>query len=340
MPSPITTQGFQVQAQPGINYLDPRLFAGGLSEIVPNIGRGASTVGGLVEMQDNAQMRPIRQALANIQLQEAQNRLAMAPLEQQLAALRLGEAQQRGAIPTEIVESVDVIGGGTRLTPGDPSATFENFTISEEYAPKVRRTGGTRVGAGGVLTPFVRDETLATSADIARQAAQDKSLFDQREARIATDMIRAENDRIKAEAARERAVVAREKAALIEANPSFGFVDVKKADGQTYRQYFPKSEPSRIVHEVNRGDIGGDNFFNFFGRGSTAQPVGVAPAAGSGFSLLNNQVAADLAAARGGGNIAAPTPAAKETFDVGKTYTDASGNRAEYLGNGQWREVQ
>jgi hypothetical protein len=339
MPSPITTQGFTVQAQPGINYLDPRLFAGGLSEIVPNIGRGAGVVGGLYEMHDNAQMRPIRQSLANIQLREAENRLAMAPLEQQLAALRLGEAQQRAAIPTEIVENIDILGGGTRLAPQNPNASFADFQITEEYAPKIRRTGGTRVGAGGALTPFTKDETLATAADVQRQAAGDKlaaaaearlaanqeSLASYRQMQAETARIKAENDQLKAE--------------YLQNNPGFGFVDVERADGKTYRQYFPKNNPQRIIHEVNRGEIGGDNFFNFFGKGQggATTATGAAP----GFSALSNQVLADLDAARGGGRTApAAVPVAKETFDVGKTYTDATGNRAEYLGNGQWREVQ
>lgn len=173
MPSPIQTGGFQVQAQPGISYLDPRLFAGGLTEIIPNIGRGASMVGGLYDMQENAQLRPTRAALANIELQEAENRMAMAPLERKLASLRLGEAQQRAAIPSEIVESVDIIGGGKRLAPLNPSASFEDFTIMEEFAPKVKRTGGTRVAAGGALTPFMRDETLLTAEEIKRQNRRD-----------------------------------------------------------------------------------------------------------------------------------------------------------------------
>jgi hypothetical protein len=97
----------------------------------------------------------------------------MAPLEQQLAALRLGEAQQRAAIPQEIVENIDILGGGTRLAPQNPNATFADFQITEEYAPKIRRTGGTRVGAGGVLTPFTKDETLKTAAEIKSEALMD-----------------------------------------------------------------------------------------------------------------------------------------------------------------------
>lgn len=172
MASPIMTSGFSVQERPGINYLDPRLFASGLSEIVPNVGRGMNAVGQFYEMQNEAQMRPMRAALADIQLQEAQNRLAMAPLEQQIASLWLGEAQRQAAIPTELVESVQIIGGDTQLKPVDPNARFEDFSIVSETAPVVRRTGGTRFAAGGAASPFMRDETLKTTAQVEADAAK------------------------------------------------------------------------------------------------------------------------------------------------------------------------
>lgn len=170
MASPITTSGFHVSAVPGINYPDPRLMAPALGGIIPAAGQGMGVAGDFFTMRENAQLRPTRRALADIQLQEAKNRMAMAPLEQQLAALRLGEAQQRAAIPTEIVESVDIIGGGKRLAPLNPSASFEDFTIMEEFAPRVKRTGGTRVAAGGVTSPFMRDETMASGEQVRAEA--------------------------------------------------------------------------------------------------------------------------------------------------------------------------
>jgi len=37
---------------------------------------------------------------------------------------------------------------------------------------------------------------------------------------------------------------------------------------------------------------------------------------------------------------AEPTAAAKDNFSVGQIYRDAKGNRAEYLGNGKWKEIK
>jgi hypothetical protein len=171
MASPITTQGFTVSERPGINYLDPRLFASGLGDVVPNIGRGLELVGDAYRMRENADLRPVRAELAQIQLENAQNRLAMAPLERQLTELRLGEEQRQAAMPV--------------FKPGD--IMFEDTTVEYPAAlddqgmrtgpsetvmgDLVQVTQGIEYGPGGVATPVTRRQTVKTAAQRAEEAA-------------------------------------------------------------------------------------------------------------------------------------------------------------------------
>lgn len=309
MASPISTGGFNVGVMPNVNYLDPRMLAPAYSELVPAMSRGAALGQQFIGIRDDATMRPIRQQLADIQLQEAQNRLSMAPLEQQLAALRLGEAQQQAAVPQFITENIDITGGDRRLAPVDGNAPFADFQITEEYAPRERVTRGREVLAGGEVRPVERRETLATAGDIERRAASDalaaqaearlgrnqESLAELRTAQAAAATMKAENDRIRADAARMRAE-------LLQNNPAIGFVDVKRADGRTYRQFFQKQQPNKILHEIDRGEIGGD-IINF--GGLTVSP-GAQPLAQSTSPAIDSDVA-ELAGLAGAGAGAPPS---------------------------------
>jgi hypothetical protein len=283
-------------------------------------------------MQENARARPLREQLAQIQLQEAQNRLAMAPLEQQLAALRLGEAQQQAAIPQFITENVDIVGGDQQLRAVNPDAPFADFQITEEFAPRQRVTRGQEVLAGGVVRPGERRET---AADLQRQAASDRlaasaesrlaanqeSLALYRQAQAETARMKAENDGLKAR--------------FLENNPAVGFVDVKRSDGKTYRQYFPKTDPTKIIHEVDRGEIGGDNFFNFYGR----QPASASPAAPIA-SSIDAEVDAILSGAGKPATPAVPGPVATLTVEqarvapAGTIFLGIDGKKRQKNANG------
>lgn len=315
----INTSGFQVQARPGIEYVDPRLMAPAYSNIIPAARSG-------FEFGESVRMAPLRQQLADIQLQEAENRLAMSPLEQQLAALRLGEMQQQAAIPEFVTEGVDIVGGDRRLAAVDINAPFESFEIAEDFAPKERVVRGQRVLAGGGVEPFERRETLATPADLRRQAASDK-LAAQAEQRLAANQeslsayrtaqaeiaaLRAENDRIKANAAMQRAET-------LENNPSYGFVDVKRADGKTYRQYFIKSDPTRIVHEVDRGEQSSSIFM----------PGGTVTVSGGGDALRNlaGKYGATGAAPASSGPVAVRTKAERDALPSGTEYIGPDGKK-------------
>jgi hypothetical protein len=157
--SPITTSGFTVQERPGINYLPPSAFAPQYGNIIPSLSQGLGVASQFAQIADDVQARPLRRQLQQIQLDEAKARLAMLPLQQQLQALQLGEAQQQAALPEQIIEGVEVVGG----EPG-PAEFYDVFT------PRERITRGKNVLAGGLVSPFEKRETLATPAQVAADA--------------------------------------------------------------------------------------------------------------------------------------------------------------------------
>lgn len=299
MPSPITTSGFGVQVMPRIDFADPRLLAPAYGDILPNISRGAALVSQLQQIADEAQARPTRRQLQKIQLEEAQARLAQLPMARELAQLQIGEAQRRAAIPERIVEGVEITGG----VPGLPeiTGTFEDMTVTPgEISPLVRTTRGRAFRAGGVEEPFAKTETIKTGAQVAAEIAHRESLIAQREAQARAaeerlriqeeyNRMRAQNEQLKAQAAMIRAE-------QLASNPAVGFVDVKRADGRTYRQYFNKATPNQIIHEIDRGDIGNNLWLP--GANITLSP---------GASNVSPEVTA-LAAKYGGGAQTAQRP--------------------------------
>lgn len=168
MASPVTTSGFQVQARPGIDYLDPRLMAPAYDRLLPAVGQGVAFGNNLYQIAENAQMRPIRKRLGEIQLAQAEQALEMAPLEQQRTLAQIAEMQQNAAVPIQITENIGLSGGDmSRTGVGD---TFEDFQITEELTPRVRTVSGYEIGPGGVRSPFQKTETLATAAQVRADA--------------------------------------------------------------------------------------------------------------------------------------------------------------------------
>lgn len=159
MPSPITTSGFQVQERLNPQYADPRLLTPQYERIIPSLSQGLGVASQFAQIADEAQSRPIRRQMQQLQLEEAQARLAMLPIQQQIQALQLGEAQQQAAIPEQIVEGVEIVGG----TPGP--AEFDDI-----YTPRERVTRGQSIAAGGVMSPYERRETLLTGEQVGAEA--------------------------------------------------------------------------------------------------------------------------------------------------------------------------
>jgi hypothetical protein len=307
MASPITTQGFAVQERLQPQYADPRLLTPRYDQIIPAFSQGLGVAGQYSQMAEDARMRPSRERLQQLQIQAAEQRGALLPLELQRRRFELTQPIER------------VVGSGIAEVPRYP----EIQSIGDNGQMITERPAGADVFATEEVE--VIDPTTSERKTITRrtkplqtmeQAENAQSLIQMREdaANAATERLRltglyndarSENERIRADAAMT-------KAKYIESNPAFGYVDVKKEDGRTYRQYFQKTNPGVIVEEVDRGALGG----------------------GGAFEMLLNMVGQ-------GGGAALPTLPGSQTADkfiTGQTYTDAAGNKAKYLGNGRWDE--
>lgn len=157
MASPINTGGFAVQERPRVDYFDPRMMVG--QNVLPAVQQGLGLTTQFQQIADDAAARPIKRKLQQIQLEEAQARLAQLPIEHQLQALHLGEAQQQAAIPQQIVDGVEIVGGGRG------PAEFDDI-----YTPRERVTRGRSVAAGGIISPFEKRETLLTAPQVEADA--------------------------------------------------------------------------------------------------------------------------------------------------------------------------
>ena len=170
---PIQTHGFTVQAQPGMNYLPASQLVPNLSGIVPAASQGAAFVSQLAQIQNEAKLAPIRQALQQIQLQDAQNKLNDYPTTQALQQIALSEAQKRNATPITDL-------GGITLQGGDqteyPSALDENGNRSgpSDFVtnPLVKIQEETKYGPGGVVTHGQQSTTLKTAEQIDAERAK------------------------------------------------------------------------------------------------------------------------------------------------------------------------
>lgn len=186
----INTGGFQVQAQPGINYLPANQLVGNLSGILPAASQGAGFISQLAQIQAQAQDEPIRRQLQQIQLQEAQNRLAQAPIAQQIQLAQLAHANQ----PLERVLGTDIQRLPRINSPEDSPAldangnpTFAEGDTNYDLTP-VQRVEVRNPATGLVsieerkLTPIATAETLGDRADkIEIERLKQESLAGQRE---------------------------------------------------------------------------------------------------------------------------------------------------------------
>lgn len=171
---PITTGGFQVQAQPGINYLPAGQLVGNLGNIVPSVSQGAALVSQLAQINNEARTAPIRQALQQIQLQDAQNRLAAYPTQQALQQIALSEAQKRNAVPLKDLGDITLQGGDQTEY---PSALDENGDRSgpSDFVtnPLVKIQEETKYGPGGAVTQGRQSTTLKTAEQIDAERAKE-----------------------------------------------------------------------------------------------------------------------------------------------------------------------
>lgn len=163
----ISTSGFGVQATPGLNYLPASQLVGNLSNILPAASQGAGFISQLAQIQNEAQLAPIRQQLQQIQLQDAQNKLNDYPTAQALQQIQLSNAQKLNAAPIKDL-------GGITLQGGDrteyPSALDENGqpTGPSDFVtnPLVRIQEETKYGPGGIVSQGQESTMLKTAEQV------------------------------------------------------------------------------------------------------------------------------------------------------------------------------
>lgn len=173
MASPITTGGFGVSAQPGINYLPISQITADLGGILPAVSRGASLVSQLQGIRDEAVARPIKRQMDQIKLQEAQDALLSGADEHKLRGLRIAAAEQ----PLERIVSTDIARIPRILSPNDAPAldangnpTFEEGDTNYDLVPvqKVEVTDpttGEKTVIERRLTPIMTSEQLGERQD-------------------------------------------------------------------------------------------------------------------------------------------------------------------------------
>lgn len=166
MASPINTGGFAVNVMPGINYPDPRLLTPAYGSLIPAARQGLGAVGDFAQIRENARMAPVRQELAQIQLQQAQADAARAPIKAEMDRLQLAQLRQpiRTRLGSEIVRTPVTIGEDVEIPAGTEIPTgfdVQTQDIIQVYDPVT----------GGFKTERVMQKPILTSEQIAKNEA-------------------------------------------------------------------------------------------------------------------------------------------------------------------------
>lgn len=169
----VATNGFQVQELPRVQYADPRLLAPNYGGIIPAVSQGLGLYGNLQAIADEAQARPTRRQLLNLQLQEAVNRVGMAPLDQQLRLAQVAEAQRVAATPHRVLTGRELIGGDAKPVYDDNSG---EYVVGQTYAPLQAIETGKYIGAGGIESPFREVSTTKTAAQVQAESERSAAL--------------------------------------------------------------------------------------------------------------------------------------------------------------------
>lgn len=179
---PATTQGFQIQNMPRVDYQPVSALTPAYGNILPSAGQGLGLFEQYDKIGDNAITDPLHQQLLAAQVQDMRNRAAMAPLEQQLRLAQISEAQQNAAVPHQFADNVGITGGVNVPQISSPAGTpFENITFKDSYLPEIKTTTGREIGAGGVVKPYTKNEMLLTGEQVraaAAKVAEQKALQD------------------------------------------------------------------------------------------------------------------------------------------------------------------
>lgn len=347
----VNTGGFQIGVTPNVQFADPRLLAPRYQDILPAAQQGFG-------FANQIQAAPIQRQLQQIALQQEQAKLAQLPVEQQLMQIRLANASQ----PVDSVQGVSVVdvprAGDTGLQPmldenGDPVLDAngqQRFEIPAGYTPKTDQMIQSRVKAFNPVTGQIAYENRNTKVEkTAEQIANEQAVAGYR-----SDL---------GTAALQRASNAANKLALGKklsqgVNPTTGtlVVTVQNPDGSIEQVDTGQIPPPTLAQQIVSGlgapspapqnlavgqpaptfpKITDPSGIQFRIPSSTAPvPLGETRSA----PVIDESTRALIGQLSQAFNVGQKTAESKDKFVVGKTYTDANGNSATYLGNGQWQE--
>lgn len=321
MASPINTGGFAVNVMPGINYPDPRLLTPAYGSLIPAARQGLGIVGDFAQIRENARMAPVRQELAQIQLQQAQADAARAPIKAEMDRLQLAQLRQpiRTRIGSELVRTPVTIGEDVEIPADGKIPTGFDVQAQDIIQVFDPVTGAVRIERV-TQKPVMTAEQIMDREALADYREQLTALrAQQAETKAAHDAERAATDRIRAEAYRERMD-------RLNNNPALDHVDVKQADGRTVRQYFVRGNPTQIVEEIDRGVLSSSIFLPG-GTVNISTPNAVSP---GGTPALTDIAARFRSGQTAPATAAVKTPVVTETV----TYTAANParptNKADY----------
>lgn len=165
MASPITTTGFSVQERLNPVMADPRLFGRGYDAVFPAFNQGLGAAGALSQLVEDAQMRPVRRQLAQIQLEDASARRRLLPLQ-------IAEMERELAIP-KVINGDVAIEDLTRVYPAAlDEAGNRTGEPDREVGDLVQVQQVREFGPGGIETPRTIRKILKTAEQrMAEEAA-------------------------------------------------------------------------------------------------------------------------------------------------------------------------
>jgi len=238
MASPITTSGFGVNVMPSTQLADPRLLTPQYSQILPAIGQGVGLGNNLLQIYQDAQDRPLRQALAqlNLEQQQLQNARLAQPIET-VTGISLQERPRYDEVTT-------MTDAGTEFKWRPPGADLLQIEEVRTVDPRT----------GQVTTSQRAARPLMTLEQ--RQAAEDKTAYNESIAAIRAQ--EAETRRIAAEAKAQndalRAQVATLREERLSKDPALSNRTINR-NGTLFIQYFNKDNPAVVVEEVEKGPV-------------------------------------------------------------------------------------
>src|ERR1043165_4938093 len=93
-----SSAGFRVSVIPQLAQVDPRLFNTG-APLADGLNSGIGAYRRLQDISAEKAMAPVRQQLAQIQVDEAANRALLAPIDRDIQLAQLDEIRQNAAMP-------------------------------------------------------------------------------------------------------------------------------------------------------------------------------------------------------------------------------------------------